>query len=341
VLSAASPVLRHRLRVAAAELAATAGGRLQLRLSDSVERRAFELALDFAYSQCALLPASSDGAPLGDPQGLRQQLRLLARALQMAPLAALCAARLPLPGERLARLAPDYAAAALAPRAVLLPLPLEAAAHGGERDSSDRVVGSCAGLSPEPSHEPIAAELLAGHRLSVHIPRELAPAFGSAGAAAAGSNRASDGQSSGDPFVDEWLACPVPARANYSASASPPRVLLLPVHRLLLAARCPYLAAATSARWGADAPGGGRSPPDHRAARPRRRCQTDLPRHVDSDQTRGGTPRSPLDIRIHAEKDGHADAGTSRKHEQRSSSGKRGQERRMQSTGRHGMRQHR
>jgi hypothetical protein len=256
VLSATSPALRERLRAAAGAGSASTGtsgggaarartGRLQLRLKDAVDAQSLQLVLDWAYGRCAQLPEEPAAR-----RDARQQLRLLAHGLKAGGLVALCDARMPLPGEQLPRLVADYAGTALAGRGVEVRLAqVTSAAPQGSDIGADSPNGS--GSSGE-EHVPVSAALLAAHTAASLIPREL-PAPVAAPAARADGEGAYSGGSSGDggvamaadPFADAWLAAPVLAAGDGAA----PAALLLPVHRVLLAARCPYFAAATSSRW--------------------------------------------------------------------------------------------
>ena len=235
-LSAASPVLRARLREAAAAGEARCGGArpLQVRLSDAVDPGAMALLLDFVYSGAAQLPCSGGGGGGGSLKvhaAARQQLRLLARALQMPRLATLAAGRAPPPGAPTPPLALGFADAALPRRYPVLQL----GGNGGATTSAD-AAAAAATAAAVGRHAPAAAQLVAAHALAQLIPREAAAAV------------AAD-----DPFADCVLAAPILDATTRAA----PRALAVPAHRLLLAARCPYLAAATSARWGDARSGGG------------------------------------------------------------------------------------
>jgi hypothetical protein len=111
----------------------------------------------------------------------------------------------------------------------------------------------------------MASLLAEAHHLAQRIPREVPLAALTPGDPSARPGELATpydgacvdidgvGAAAVDPFADIWLAAPVPADG---APGAPPCALLLPAHRLLLAARCPYFAAATSERWG-DAAGDG------------------------------------------------------------------------------------
>ncbi|KAI8477488.1 MAG: hypothetical protein J3K34DRAFT_476975 [Monoraphidium minutum] len=287
-LCCASPVLRERLAAAAAEAGAArgdangggggGGGRLVLKLSGAIDRASLELVREWAYSGCAQLPAeAAPGAAgaFGRAAGPRQRLRQLARALRVPPLAALAAAPLPLPGQRLpAGVAAGEAHAAAAPlRGAVVELP----SPGGPAPWEGACDGGGGGGAEGCAHPPVAQLLSQAHHLSQLIPREwpappVAAAPGerqqAAGAAAAaepgagapeGARVAAEAGGAADAFADVWLAAPFAPHGGGGGGGRParPAALLLPAHRLLLAARCPYLGAATSARWGGGAPSGG------------------------------------------------------------------------------------
>jgi len=276
VLSAASPVMRQRLQAAAAgggagEGAGGGGGGdgvafsverpLQIRLSDSVTHAALQSVVEFAYSSCTQLPDSMELDPAQkQPQqqqqdGTRQQLTVLARGLRMSTLTALCSSQLPLPGDRLPQLVASYAQAALPRDGIAIGL----SSPPAQLEAPPAAAAAAAVGGTTATHEPAGSLLLLTHQLAQQIPRVVSTAAAVSGGTSSSNSSAS--ALDGDPFADVWLAAPILTGTSDGPRPAPHQALLLPAHRLLLAARCPYLAAATSTRWDADA-GGGESSAD-------------------------------------------------------------------------------